>query len=122
MIENAVLSNTTAAIFTAPGTPGDLNTQSAITTMIFCNTGTPNPADETENAATVNIYIVKDGQTADPLVNAVVQNLVIPAGDTLFFDTERLVLASGDSVEADVTWGTTSGTHNVIATVSVLPV
>ena len=122
MIENAVLSNTTTAIFTAPGTPGDLNTQSAITTMIFCNTGTPNPADETENAATVNIYIVKDGQTADPLVNAVVQNLVIPAGDTLFFDTERLVLASGDSVEADVTFANPVGVQNIIATVSVLPV
>ena len=122
MIENAVLSNTTADVFMAPGTPGDLNAQSAITTMIFCNTGAPNPADETENAATVNIYIVKDGQTADPAVNAVVQNLVIPAGDTLFFDTERLVLASGDSIAADATFPNPSGTQNIIATVSVLPV
>ena len=122
MIENTPLDVTTAAIFTAPGTPGDLNVQSAITTMIFCNNGSVNPADETENRAVVNVYLVKDGQTADPAVNAVIQNLVIPAGDTLFFDTERVVLSSGDAVWADATITNTSGTPKVIATVSVLPV
>jgi hypothetical protein len=122
MIENTPLDTTTAAIFTAPGTAGDLNVQSAITTMIFCNNGSVNPADETENKAVVNVYLVKHGQTADPAVNAVIQNLTIPAGDTLFFDTERVVLSSGDAVWADATITNTSGTPKVIATVSVLPV
>ena len=72
----------------------------------------------------MNVYLVKHGQTADPAVNAVIQNLVILAGDTLFFDTERVVLSSGDAVWADATIATTygSGTPKVIATVSVLPV
>ena len=38
MIENTPLDVTTAEIFLAPGTAGDLNVQSAITTMIFAPT------------------------------------------------------------------------------------
>jgi len=41
MIENYTLTTTIDTIFTAPGNAGDLNVQSAITTMIFCNVLSP---------------------------------------------------------------------------------
>ena len=103
MIDNALLTTSTATIFTAPGTPGDLNVQSAITTMIFCNVLTPDtsaPINDTTNETFIDVYIVKTGQTASDLVNAVVKNLRVPAGETVFFDTERLVLSSGDTIQA----------------------
>ena len=120
MIDNALLTTSTATIFTAPGTPGDLNVQSAITTMIFCNVLTPDtsaPIDDTTNQTFIDVYIVKSGQAASDLVNAVVKNLRVPAGETVFFDTERLVLSSGDTIQAKAL-----NNNTVVATISVLPV
>lgn len=120
MIENALLTNSVQPIFTAPGTPGDLNVQSAITTMIFCNVATPDtsaPIDDTTNETFITVYLVKSGQSANNLVNAVIKDLRIPAGETIFFDTERVVLSSGDSIQASA-----NDNNRVVATVSVLPV
>lgn len=120
MIDNALLTTSIATIFTAPGTPGDLNTQSAITTMIFCNVLTPDqtaPIDDTTNETFIDVYVVKNGQSASDLVNAVVKNLRVPAGETVFFDTERLVLSSGDTIQAKAL-----NNDAVVATISVLPV
>lgn len=71
----------------------------AITLIIICNTGTPNPADETENATYVQLNLVKSGNlTSDS--NVIVKRLLIPAGETVFFSEERIVLEQGDSVRA----------------------
>jgi hypothetical protein len=48
--------------------------------------------------------------------NMIVQTLTIPAGDTISFDQEKMVLADFDSVVANA-----SGT-GLTATVSTLPV
>jgi hypothetical protein len=120
MIENALLTDSIQTIFTAPGTPGDLNTQSAVTTMIFCNVLPPDtapPIDDTDNETFISVYLVKSGQSASDTVNAIIKNLRIPAGETIFFDTERVVLSSGDTIQASAT-----RTSSVVATVSVLPV
>jgi len=45
------------------------------------------------------------------------KNLRIPAGETVFFDTERIVLGAGESIQARSTEN-----NKVIATVSILPV
>jgi hypothetical protein len=117
MIQNTLLTTSTISIFTAPGTPGDLNVQSAITTMMFCNTLTPSLSSEATNAAVINVYLVANGSSAGSLVNKIISNLTIPAGETLFFDTERIVLGAGDSVYVQCDTG-----NAVVATVSVLPV
>ncbi len=123
MIENKLLTVDIETIFTAPGTPGDLNSQSAVTTMIFCNVADPD--DSTLALSTgaaggdtnIEVYLVKSGAAADPLVNAIIKSLRIPAGETVFFDTERVVLGAGDSIRARA-----SENSKVVATVSVLPV
>jgi hypothetical protein len=117
MIVNTQLTTSTASLFTAPGTPGDMNTQSAITTMIFCNTLAPNASDETVNAVTIDVFAVAYGASPVTLTNKIISSLTIPAGETLFFDTERIVLAAGDSIQASC-----SQNSAVVATVSVLPV
>lgn len=89
----------------------------AVTTIALCNTASPNPADETDNATTVNVYFVRYAETYDIALNLVVSNLVIPAGETVFFSEERMVLAAGDKVYVGSDNGST-----IIATISALPV
>ena len=123
MIENVMLTTDIQPIYTSPGTPGDVNVQSAVTTMIFCNIADQDDSTValTTGAAggdtTIDVYLVKAGATANPTVNMIMKNVRLPASETLFFDTERIVLGAGDSIQAR-----TSEENKVIATVSVLPV
>lgn len=88
----------------------------AITTIAFCNTATPDSADETVNSVDVNIYLVRSGKTPTE-GNLIVSNLTIPAGETVFFAEERIVLESGDQI-----WVGTSSASKLSVTVSALAV
>lgn len=79
----------------------------AITTVIVCNTGV---ADRT-----LTLYAVPSGGsvgTGSMIVNA----LNVPAGDTVSFDQEKMVLSNGDELQ-----GVASNT-GLTATVSTLAV
>lgn len=88
----------------------------AITTMALCNTGAPTINDETVNTVVVNIYLVKSGLSYGSN-NLIVSNLTIPAGETVFFSEERIVLDAGDEI-----WIGTSAASLLAVTVSTLPV
>jgi len=63
----------------------------AITTIIVCNTGA--------SAQTVTLYAVPNGSSpgnGTMIVNA----LSVPAGDTVSFDQEKMVLGTGDEIRA----------------------
>ena len=90
--------------------------RNAITTIAFCNTAAPNTSDETINSVTVNVYLVRAGLSFGP-GNLIVSNLVVPAGETVFFSEERLVLESNDQI-----WVGTSATGRLSVTVSALEV
>jgi hypothetical protein len=100
----------------APIAGGVLGRENAVTTIALCNTAAPDPADETTNSVTVNIYVVRSGLSFGP-GNLVVNSLVVPAGETVFFSEERIVLASGDAL-----WVGTSSAARLAVTVSVLAV
>ena len=87
-----------------------------ITTIIACNTGTPTLTDETVNASTLTLYFIPSGGTATDSTT-VIKNLIIPAGETVFFSDEKVILSNGDIIKA------TAGTGNLITlTVSSLSV
>lgn len=88
----------------------------AVTTIALCNTGAVNLADETVNSVSVNIYFAKKGIGA-LAANLVVSNLIVPAGETVFFSEERIVLDGGDAI-----WVGTSQTGLLAVTVSTLKV
>lgn len=90
--------------------------ENAVTTIALCNTAAPNVTDETINSVTVNIYVVRSGLSYGS-GNLIVSNLVVPAGETVFFSEERMVLASGDTI-----WIGTSAAGRLSATVSTLAV
>ena len=95
---------------------GVIGRENAVTTIALCNTLAPDAADETTNSVTVNIYVVRSGLSYGA-GNLVVSSLVVPAGETVFFSEERMVLASGDQI-----WVGTSAASRLAVTVSVLAV
>jgi len=108
-------------VFTSSTTGGPIacgvtGRTNAITTIAFCNTAAPSTADETTNAVIVNIYIVRSGKSYDS-GNLIVSNLTVPAGETVFFSEERIVLDSGDEI-----WVGTSAASRLSVTVSALAV
>jgi len=100
----------------AVGVGGATGRTNAITTIALCNTAAPSSADETTNAVTVNIYFVRSGKSYGN-GNLVVSNLTVPAGETVFFSEERIVLDSADEI-----WVGTSSSSILSVTVSALAV
>ena len=63
----------------------------AVTCMIFCNTSSSD--------VTLNLYTVPVGLSVSPQTQ-VIKDLSIPQGETVSFDSEKLVLGTGDRVRA----------------------
>jgi hypothetical protein len=95
-------------VFTATdtGLTGGAAQPTAITTIALCNIGTPTLTDETVEAVAVNIHLVKASSTASAR-NLIVSNLTVPAGETVFFSDERIILDGSDSVWVGATTGAT---------------
>ena len=104
------------------GTGGAVGQTRAVTTIVLCNVLTPDPADESVNSCNVNIYIVPAAAPSG-FGNSVgsstllVSNLPVPAGETVFFAEERMVLDSGDAIFVG-----TNVANAICATVSSLQV
>ena len=81
--------------------------QRAITTVIICNTGAVD--------RTVTLYAIPSGGTAGTST-MIVNALNVPAGDTVSFDQEKMVLAAGDELKAICS---ASGLTATVSTLSV---
>lgn len=90
-IQNAALTPSGVTIFSCPGTPGTDEQEYAVTCVMFCNNSV---AD-----AELTMHIVPAlGATSN--TNMVISQLSIPAGETFSFDTEKVVLGTGDRIIA----------------------
>lgn len=108
-----VFTSTTTGAAISGIVTGQVN---AVTTIALCNTGAPTITDETVNSVSINIHVVRSGKSYVP-GNLIVSNLVIPAGETVFLNDERVVLDNGDEI-----WIGTSVAGLLSVTVSALPV
>lgn len=99
------------AVYTCTRPQGD-----AITTIIACNTGNVNLTDETVNQATLTLFLVPNGSAVGDNTT-IVKNLIIPAGETVFFSDEKVILGNGDAVYAQ-----TTDANLLTITISILPV
>ena len=88
----------------------------AVVTIMICNTGTPDNTDETLNNSNITINLVPDGGVSSA-TNTVVANLPVPAGETVIFSDEKIVLDDGDQIRA-----TASSSNLISITVSTLSV
>jgi hypothetical protein len=83
----------------------------AVTTIVLCNTGTVDITDES-----VDIYLVRAG-VSPSAINHIVSNLTIPAGETVFFSDEKIILDAGDEIHVKA-----DDANLITVTVSSLPV
>jgi|APCry1669189440_1035222.scaffolds.fasta_scaffold06801_2 hypothetical protein len=84
-IANVPVGNTNTTIYNSSG-------DFLIATMIFCNT-------TNSTSANLTLYLVPSGGSVGT-GSMIVNTLTIPPTETVFFDTEKLVLASGDTIVA----------------------
>jgi hypothetical protein len=99
----------------------------AIVTIAVCNTGAPTAGDESINSCTLDLYLVSSGDAPDTpgksgapgtySGNQIVSSLTVPAGETVFFSDEKIVLDNGDYVVAQA-----SSSNLLSITVSTLVV
>ena len=114
------VSSTTGGPIAGPVT----GRRNAITTIALCNTAAPDPTNEATNAVLVNIWIARNG-VSNVDGNRVVSKLIVPAGETVFFSEERIVLESGDAIWVSAGTGSDgsgSGAGILSVTVSALAV
>ena len=112
-ITNATIGTSSAAIYTSTSSAGD-----AITSVIVCNTAEFDPENPTAGQVELTLYAVPSGGSASsPASNTMIVNkLPVPAGETVSFDQEKLVLSLGDMLVAK------GSIANLVATVSTLAV
>lgn len=90
----------------------------AVTCLWICNTATFDPNNPTTNRIFLDVHYCKSGAGVST-TNKVVSALPVPAGESVTFDTEKIILDNGDFVALYVT--PTSAT-NLSATISTIPV
>jgi hypothetical protein len=97
-ITNSQLSSTAKTeVFVGDG-------ENAITCIILCNTSN-------STNATVSIWAVPAAVAAGD-ANMIMNEVFLPAGETFSLDTERFILADGDSIQAQAS-------QNLIVTATI---
>lgn len=91
-IANALIAATDTTVITVPS-----EKRYAITTIMVCNTYTPENFDTDEGLTIFDMHIIPDGDAKSD-INKVVNSLRMPAGETFVFDSEKIILEAGDSV------------------------
>lgn len=94
------------------------NGDKMIANTIFCNTENPDPYYPDNNIIYLDLWLVKNGETLSKK-HKIVNALPIPAGETVFFDTERIVLQIGDKLVGEVVSG---GSNMLACTISVVDI
>jgi hypothetical protein len=125
----AVIGRTiTGTTMTSPTTVYTSSSNNAVTCIAICNTGAVSLTDETVNSADVNVYVVSPSGGGDNTTissgSLIVKQLIIPAGETVFFNDEKFVLANTDYIAVGYQMtGAASPVSNLLTvTVSTLPV
>jgi hypothetical protein len=106
-IQNTAVLTTPTTIYTCPGVLISDPQEHAVTCMIFCN--------KSSSDVVLNLYAVPNGNTYEQ--GQIVKDLTIPAGETVTMDTEKIILSTGDTVQA-----VASFVGRLIATISTVRV
>ena len=88
----------------------------AVTCIWICNTATYDPNNPTTGLTYLDIHFVKSSAGVTT-TNQVVNQLPVPAGESVTFDTEKMILENGDTVVMY-----TPAPYNLVATISTIPV
>jgi hypothetical protein len=109
-IVNAQLTTTQLDVITVPA-----GKQYAVTNILVCNN------DATDDAS-FDLHLIPSGDPLNNSITRVVNNLTLPAGETFTFDSERIVLDTGDKIAFVASPDAGSGNTDLSATISYLEV
>ena len=110
-ITSTAIGSTDTDILTVPG-----GKSYAVLTIMICNTEAPNPVHQEHGETNFDMHFVPSGGAKSD-TNMEIKNLILPAGETFTFDSEKVVLEAGDKI---VVLG--ESPTNLSATVSFLEV
>lgn len=116
-IENAQLETTQQDVLVVPN-----NKSYAITSIMVCNTYSPNAANPETHDAAFDMHFIKNAQALNNNVTCVVRDLNLPAGETFTFDSEKIVLSAGDKVSFVAQPDIGSGLSDLSVSISYLEV
>lgn len=116
-IENAVLTTTQLDLIEVP-----TGKQYAITSIMVCNTYSPNDANPEQESCRFDMHFLKDAQPLSSSATAVIRDLELPAGETFSFDSEKVVLEEGEKLSFVAEPDKGAGLTNLVAMVSYLEV
>lgn len=85
MITTSNVTTSVSTVYTSSG-------ETAMSVAYFCN--------YSASPAQITVHLVPDGQTANVL-NKIYSNVSVTAGDTLVVETEKIVFANGDTIQAN---------------------
>jgi hypothetical protein len=103
-IRNETLDAVGKNLFLCP-----VDEEHAVTCVVFCNFSL--------SQVTINVHVIPTGVSAVGNDSIVMKELLLPAGETFTFDTEKFVLTGGDRIHA-----TASAGSAVTATISSMRV
>ena len=106
-VQSVAISNSNTYLFVSSG-------NNAVTTIMICNKEPFDPLDPTADQTYLYLHVVANGDGVTD-TNLVVNKLTVPAGETVTFDTEKIVLANGDRIVAN-----SELPANLVATISTL--
>jgi hypothetical protein len=116
-IVNAQLPDTQLDLLTVP-----TGKTYAITSIMVCNTYSPNGANSETRDASFDMHFVMSGENISNQRSIVVRELSLPAGETFTFDSEKIVLSAGDKLSFVAQPGIGGGLTDLAAMVSYLEV
>ena len=86
----------------------------AITNILVCNNGVA--------TASFDLHLIPQSSSLNNAVTRVINNLELPAGETFTFDSEKIVLETGDKISFVAEPDIGASLTNLAATVSYLEV
>ena len=108
-IQSTAIGTSNTTLYTSSG-------NTAVTCIWVCNTAIYDPLNPTTGLTYLDLHFVKTGDGITT-TNLIVNQLPVPAGETVTFDTEKIILDNGDRVIAS-----SAAPANLVATVSTLGV
>ena len=108
-IQSTAIGTSNTTLYTSAG-------NTAVTCIWVCNTATYDPLNPTTGLTYLDLHFVKTGDGITT-TNLIVNQLPVPAGETVTFDTEKIILDNGDRVISS-----SAAPANLVATVSTLGV
>tara|TARA_Y200000002_G_scaffold274911_1_gene229202 strand:+ start:1624 stop:1980 length:357 start_codon:yes stop_codon:yes gene_type:complete len=94
----------------------------AITNVLVCNTYSPSGGSAASRGANFTMHLIPSGSALNNNVTCVVKELTLPAGETFTFDSERIILETGDKLTFTASPDQGSGNTDLACTVSYMEV